>query len=176
MTRKMPPPGETQATVTMFKEGHRTYERRYVDCGKDNCQRCNRPGGRLPSHGPYWYLCVPRKGKWFRIYLGKQLDTTKFVDKNGNIEWDLVKHAKARRAANVAPETDCPGQEDMIDQKHPAAKPRARRGPAHVKRLEDNLEMARDHVQDPLPGGKTPLSTRQEDSTPQDERSPRGTA
>jgi len=157
MSKRMPPPGETRATVTMFKEGHRTYERRYIDCGKPNCRKCTQPGGRVPSHGPYWYLCVPRKGKWFRQYLGKNLDTNKWIDKNGNVDWEAIKHARKHKQDTTDLDTESPGQEDMVTRQQATSNLSPARGPAHVKLLEDQVDVSRDYVQDPLPGGKLPI-------------------
>lgn len=88
------------ALVTKFKVANRTYERRWVDCGKPNCQRCTGPDRRIASHGPYWYLCIPRNKKWFRVYLGKNLDTQRFILENGRIDWDKIR--RKPRAQPVA--------------------------------------------------------------------------
>jgi len=80
--------------VTSFKVKNRTYERRLVDCGKSNCQRCGGDDTRKPSHGPYWYLCIARKSKWYRVYLGKELDTGRFIKADGRIDWEAIRHRK----------------------------------------------------------------------------------
>jgi len=99
-----PEPGKGVGSVTTFKVGHRTYERKYVDCGKPNCGSCNTASGSFPSHGPYWYLCVPRAGKWTRIYLGKECDTTRYITPDGQIDWQAIKNKpKRRRLAKHTP-------------------------------------------------------------------------
>lgn len=89
--------------------GVRHYELRYNRCGKESCTVCYHRqadyAGR-PGHGPYWYLSVARGRKWVRLYIGKELDTVKYIGGDGEIDWSLVKKkkvgSKASRAA--APE------------------------------------------------------------------------
>lgn len=120
------PPDSTPATLTSFRVGSRTYERRYVDCGKEGCHRCNRGHYRRPTHGPYWYLCFAQKGSWIRIYQGKELDTTKFVTADGRIDFAAIRARKTkqlgqtltpgrRRDRNEKAEHTIPGQTDMVD-------------------------------------------------------------
>ena len=87
--RKPPDPGTGQAVVESFSFHDRIYELRRNSCGKSNCTVCE---GTRPAHGPYWYMCVSLKGRWRRVYLGKDLDTSKFVDADGNL------HLPPRRA------------------------------------------------------------------------------
>jgi hypothetical protein len=93
----------TTAAPIIFKQGGRTYESRLNDCGNLKCRRCGGAGPRHPSHGPYWYLCVCINSKWVRIYLGKQLDTARFVDQVGGIDWEAVKQFRARKSTIVVP-------------------------------------------------------------------------
>lgn len=81
--RPGPDPGKGKAVVESFKFKDRIYELRLNACGKTNCATCS---GNLPRHGPYWYLCVPWSGKWRRIYIGKDLDTTKFICPDGSVD------------------------------------------------------------------------------------------
>jgi len=97
------PPPHDPATLTIFKQGGRTYESRLNDCGKINCQKCGGDGTRAPSHGPYWYLCVNMRGKWVRIYLGKELDTKKYVTPEGQIDWEALKEFRVRKTTIVVP-------------------------------------------------------------------------
>ena len=113
MTKEIPEPGASAATVTTFKQGNRTYEQKYVDCGKHNCGSCNTATGRYPSHGPYWYLCVPKNGRWYRIYLGKNC-----ADDVIDVETPDSPDAPMRTAKTV---------------------PQPTRGPAHVEQLEKTL-------------------------------------
>lgn len=73
--------------ISSFKMDGRVYERSLVDCGKANCSRCRTPDGRAGSHGPYWYMCATRKGRWRRVYIGKNLDTARFVLPDGHVDW-----------------------------------------------------------------------------------------
>ena len=90
------------ATMHIFKQGGRTYESRLNDCGKVNCLKCGGEGQRHPSHGPYWYLCLNVRGAWVRIYLGKDLDTKRYVTPDGQIDWEAVKTFRARKMTTVA--------------------------------------------------------------------------
>lgn len=76
----------TSAVAESFYVNGRRYISRFADCGKENCKRCGGAGVRRASHGPYWYLCVTIDGRWVQIYLGKNLDTTRFVTAQGNID------------------------------------------------------------------------------------------
>ena len=86
-----------KAVVASLKIGTRTYERRFVDCGKKNCRRCNKLTHREASHGPYWYLCIPRNKRWLRIYIGKELDTSRFILEDGRPDWDLIRNKSKPR-------------------------------------------------------------------------------
>jgi len=115
MTPQQPTPGSTQATVAAFEVAGRHYEARLNDCGKINCRKCGGAGRRHPSHGPYWYLCVMSRGSWRRIYLGKDLDTTKYVDPTGHIDWAAVRNKRARKNTTEATNHDVPGQTNIYD-------------------------------------------------------------
>jgi len=88
--------------VQRLEIGIRTYENRYTLCHRPNCTVCY---GRQedyvgpPGHGPYWYLCVTTGRRWTRIYIGKVLDTNRFILPDGSIDWPQV---KTRRQARVA--------------------------------------------------------------------------
>lgn len=83
-------PKPTFPVVVSFKVNNRTYERTFVDCGKKGCSRCQGPHGRKASHGPYWYMCASKNGKWRRIYIGFNLDTSRYINPNGSIDWNLI--------------------------------------------------------------------------------------
>jgi hypothetical protein len=91
-----------QAIISTFKQGNRTYEQRLNDCGKLACRKCGGPDRRKPSHGPYWYLCISIRRSWTRLYLGKECDTTRFVDAAGGIDWEAVKEHRARKMSTIA--------------------------------------------------------------------------
>jgi len=110
----MPAPGTAGVVSHQLKFRDRSYELRYVDCGKTNCSRCSTPDIRTPSHGPYWYLCVSHKGKWRRIYIGKDLDTSLFIDAYGRVDWKAVSRKRRRLSEMPALAEDPPGQDDMI--------------------------------------------------------------
>lgn len=137
MAKEIPEPGASPATVTTFKDGIATYEQKYVDCGKDNCGSCNTSTGRYPSHGPYWYLCVPKNGKWYRIYLGKHCDTTRFRRADGSINWQEVQERRRRKQEGKHDDKAIPGQEDMVNRTAAASRQANPRGPAHIVALED---------------------------------------
>jgi len=82
--------------------GGRYYEQRLVRCGKENCSRCN-GGTKPPGHGPYWYLVVTKGPRTRRIYLGKDLDTRRYVDQEGRIDWRSVERGKQEGAPAAAP-------------------------------------------------------------------------
>jgi hypothetical protein len=80
--------------------GERHYELRYNRCGKSNCRVCVgakelRPGP--PGHGPYWYLCFTASGCWVRLYLGKELDTKRWVTAEGQVDYAAYKAEVRRR-------------------------------------------------------------------------------
>lgn len=104
---KPPDPGTGQAVVESFRFHERIYELRRNSCGKSNCTVCD---GSRPAHGPYWYMCVSLKGRWRRVYLGKQLDTTKFVDKDGNLKLPAPRRLSPGIQPPADVEHDQPGQ------------------------------------------------------------------
>jgi len=69
-----------------------TYELLWVNCGKPACRSCNGESRAvdLPrGHGPYWYLLAPCRGRPRRLYIGKNLDTSKFINPDGSICWPI---------------------------------------------------------------------------------------
>lgn len=111
--QKRPPPNGPVQAGAITIDG-RDYEARFVDCGKDNCTRCNKPGGRVPTHGPYWYLCAQRFGKFRRVYIGKTLDPLKYITKEGAIDWNRILHRARRRDPVEKHDHDAPGQTDLL--------------------------------------------------------------
>ncbi len=106
--RHQPPdPGTGKAVIESFSFHNRIYELRRNSCGKANCTVCN---GNQPTHGPYWYMCVSVSGRWRRIYLGKELDTTKFVDAEGNLQLPPPRGLPAHQRPAADAENDQPGQ------------------------------------------------------------------
>lgn len=103
--------------VSAFWHRSRRYEQRLVNCGKSNCSKCHPPGAiARPTHGPYWYLCARRGHKWRRIYLGKELDTEKYIDNDGNIDWTQIGHRRAKGTPGEGSSTIEPGQLDILDE------------------------------------------------------------
>lgn len=93
-----------RSSESMIKQslvvGTRTYEQRYNRCGKRNCRTCyHRPADYCgpPGHGPYWYLCITFNGRWRRLYIGKELDTAKFIQADGSIDWVAFKNRATRK-------------------------------------------------------------------------------
>lgn len=90
-------PGMVVATLHV---GTRLYEQRMNRCGKTNCRVCGpreSESDRRPGHGPYWYLCVTRGSKWVRVYIGRELDTQRFVGKDGQVDWGQIRALRKER-------------------------------------------------------------------------------
>ena len=80
---------------------NRVYELRYVRCGRLNCHTCFNRGVSYcgpPGHGPYWYLCATRKGRTVQIYIGKILDTSKYMTPEGDIDWAAYRYRTKKEA------------------------------------------------------------------------------
>lgn len=65
----------------------RVYEWRYVRCGREKCWCGGKMDTGKPGHGPYWYLCGSQNGRWRKIYLGAELDTSRWKTPTGEIDW-----------------------------------------------------------------------------------------
>lgn len=102
--KPQPEPGVGKAVVESFRFHGRIYELRKNSCGKKNCTVCD---GSRPAHGPYWYVCISRHGRWRRVYIGKDLDTAKFVNDQGLLEIPTKKDR---------PIEPCPTPEGVIDE------------------------------------------------------------
>lgn len=113
----IPEPGKGSGLVQNLCVGIRTYELRFVDCGRSNCTRCTQVEGRRPSHGPYWYLCVTRGKRWRRVYIGKDLHTDKFISPDGSIDWGAINNRGGKRQPLEQPSKNPPGQLDILDDK-----------------------------------------------------------
>lgn len=110
------PRSASSCVTAAFRAQGRSYEQRRVNCGKPNCGKCNPPGGdSRPSHGPYWYLCVRRNHRWRRVYLGKELDTQKYIDNDGNVDFDQICHRRPKGTPGEGMSAVEPGQRDMLD-------------------------------------------------------------
>lgn len=114
-----PTPLHRTTVIGAFVHSGRHYEQRLVDCGKIACTKCGGDGARHPSHGPYWYLCVSRGKRWTRLYIGKELDTRKFIGPDGSVDWSRVANRRGRRAPDQHTSKEIPGQLDMLDPKPP---------------------------------------------------------
>lgn len=135
-----PDPGTGKAVQESFKFKGRIYELRRNSCGKRNCRTCR---GRDARHGPYWYLCVPYGGKWRRIYIGKDLDTTKYIGQDGKVDHAMMGKGSERPKAALSPDNE-------------EANPRSTGRPTHLDQTDllDGLEDSTSHISyDP---GKTP--------------------
>lgn len=130
------------AIVSAFQTNGRHYESRLVNCGKVNCQKCGGSGPRHPSHGPYWYLCITHNGRWYRIYLGKDLDTTRFVTDRGNVDWPAIRAKRnSKRLQPAEKSQEAPGQLDALEQIPPDV----------AKRIEDTARKAKYDLLNPEP-------------------------
>jgi hypothetical protein len=49
------------------------------------------------GHGPYWYLIVPGGYRPTRVYIGKTLDTQRYVRDDGEVDWAAIKAMKKER-------------------------------------------------------------------------------
>jgi hypothetical protein len=102
MSEPKSPDSSHNPVLSTFKQAGRTYEQRLTDCGKPNCLRCGGSGPRVASHGPYWYLCVLMNHHWVRIYLGRELDTKRYIAPDGQIDWEALKIWRARKITTIA--------------------------------------------------------------------------
>lgn len=88
-------------TLQTVKCGCRIYELRLNRCGKPKCRVCYPPGGAgdgMPGHGPYWYMQVTQGALFRRFYIGKDLDTSKYVNADGQPDWaEYLRTKQARR-------------------------------------------------------------------------------
>lgn len=111
MNSEPPRPRRTSAVVNALETCNRRYESRLIDCGKIRCSRCGGAGDRHPSHGPYWYLCFTHAGRWHRQYLGKTLDTNRFITSSGNLDMTALLGKRRRSRSHPAQDVhDVPGQ------------------------------------------------------------------
>lgn len=78
----------------------RVYERRYVQCGRAGCWCASGSKDGKPGHGPYWYVCGADGGRWRKLYLGRELDTSAWRGEDGAIDWQA--YDDNRRPGNVA--------------------------------------------------------------------------
>ena len=113
MPPTVPGPLPGRRTVRTIVDRGVTYEQRFNTCGKKDCRRCNGLETEPVGHGPYWYFCVCVKGRWIRIYLGKNLDTARFRTPKGDIDWAAVFASRRRRKEHPA----------TANQKEPAVSP-----------------------------------------------------
>lgn len=93
------PPGPLGGSRTTQKiaDGKFRYEQRANTCGKQNCKRCFPDTGPVIAHPGYWYMCFPHKGKWVRLYLGKTLDTKRFRQSDGEVDWPAIAAHRAEQ-------------------------------------------------------------------------------
>lgn len=108
MPPNVPGPLPGKRTVRTIKERGVVYEQRFNTCGKKNCARCNGTAETVLGHGPYWYFCITLRGKWFRIYMGKNLDTSKYRDAEGEPDWNAIRARRKGRRSHPATEDHTP--------------------------------------------------------------------
>lgn len=102
--RAFRPSPQSKMLVTSFITAGRTYEQRFTRCHKLNCTICfptTQPWPNTVGHGPYWYLCFHHGKGWTRIYLGKVLDTNRFILADGSIDFEAILAARERRALKI---------------------------------------------------------------------------
>jgi len=120
---KIVPPPDGPSTARVLEVGSRTYELRWVCCRKTNCKKCYTPNGWVPSHGPYWYLCYSTARKTHRLYIGKNLNTQKYIGADGRINFGAVNAVRKRTMDPITiNEHQMPGQLDAIREAPPQPK------------------------------------------------------
>lgn len=139
--------------VATIKAEGRVYVRQFVDCGKKNCSRCRTPDGRAGSHGPYWYLCATRRGKWRRVYVGKNLDTGRFMLPDGRIDWQRIETRQSpvltmAQAPVIPSATKAPSEPSTPDSQ---ANKSIKATIARVEALERSSDSSGSEVGDPGP-------------------------
>lgn len=100
--RTFKPSSPSVMLVHTFQSGPATYEQKFQKCRKPECwcQHPQAPDYAGPhGHGPYWYLCFRHMKGWTRIYLGKNLDTTRFRNPDGSINFAEVQARRDERKA-----------------------------------------------------------------------------
>lgn len=103
MPPRIPGPGNGSLTTLKHEDRGVIYEGRFNTCGKSNCKRCNPATGPVTGHGPYYYLCKTIRGKWFRQYLGRTLDTSKYRLPDGELDWVTISaERRAKREKRAA--------------------------------------------------------------------------
>lgn len=98
-------PSHARMIVQTVEVGRRWYEQRYQLCHKKNCQVCYGEHHGIdmpPGHGPYWYMVTWKWPKRVRIYIGKELDTGRFIQQNGEIDWAAIAARRKARGARKA--------------------------------------------------------------------------
>jgi hypothetical protein len=105
----IPPPKSNAIRKVVVVEGNH-YEQRLNCCHKVLCRSCFVHGKWIPSHGPYWYLCLPLGHRWIRVYLGKHLNTNRFRGPDGKIDYSQALPRSRRSADPITKQTDAPGQ------------------------------------------------------------------
>ena len=88
-------PSADSMVIQSLRCHNRLYELRYNRCGKKTCW-CTRTAHHPtfigpPGHGPYWYLIISSNHRCRRLYVGKELDTSKHIGHEGQILWPTKK-------------------------------------------------------------------------------------
>jgi hypothetical protein len=105
----IPPPKSNAIRKVIVVEGVH-YEQRLNCCHKVACHSCFVSDRWIPSHGPYWYMCLPLGRKWIRVYLGKHLDTSRFRGPDGKIDYSIALPRSRRSPDPTTKSADAPGQ------------------------------------------------------------------
>jgi len=94
--------GKSLRTVVQTVRGRLgRYDLIYTMCCRKNCKTCygeTRAVDLPMGHGPYWYLTVQVRGVPRRLYIGKVLDTTKYMGPDGRVDWPAIVAAKKARS------------------------------------------------------------------------------
>jgi hypothetical protein len=112
-------PGNPSMLVQSLTTLGTRYELRYTRCGKQTCSHCSPNAADLyghVGHGPYWYLCLIVHKKPVRVYIGHDLDTSRFRTVDGNLDWPAIFKVKTNRATQKSPTCTPPPQLTPIQQ------------------------------------------------------------
>ena len=110
----IPPPRSNAIRKVVVVEGVH-YEQRLNCCHKALCHSCLVNGRWIPSHGPYWYMCLPLGRRWIRVYLGKHLDTNRFRGKDGKVDYAQALPRSRNSPDPITKTTEAPGQTHLED-------------------------------------------------------------
>lgn len=109
-------PSANSMVLNRIQTNGHTYELRQNRCGKRRCSVCYGTkalaAGR-PGHGPYWYLVLQTARGVRRIYIGKALDTGRYIMPDGSIAAEAFHRGIATHAKPQQPAANPKGSSDV---------------------------------------------------------------